>query len=192
MTLLIAGIAIAIGGRFIALAYGPAFAHVDLVVILLAVGVPIIPLGTMSASLLRGMGALRWLTILGVGGALLNVALAFAFVSPFGAEGAATANTLAQVAGGLPLLFYASRRLGGVPLPLAEILRGGFTAAGAAATAYFAAHAVSPALGVLVGFIVFLGVAAVGSVLLQVGKPEDREWLRGMGAQALRRFRRTA
>jgi O-antigen/teichoic acid export membrane protein len=191
LTLILAGLAAAVGPAFIQLVYGPQFDNVTPVLLLLLVAVPIVPLGAMSTSILRGIGLLRWLTVSGVLAAVLNIVLAFALVPPFGPLGAAGANSLAQVGAALPLVFYAVRRLGGVPLPASELLRGGIVAVAAAAVAYFVARPLPAAAGVGAGVLSFSGAALAMGAALRVVSPDDRVWLGATFTQALRlRLRR--
>lgn len=189
LTLTLAGAAAATGPVFIRVIYGSAFGHAQLVVLLLVLGVPIVPLGTLSVSVLTGVGHLRWLTILGVLGALLNVALSFLLIPWSGSSGAAAANTLAQVVAALPLVVYLVRRLGNVPLPIAETIRGGSAAVAAAILAYVVTRALPALPGLAAGVVTYFGVLLPLAFVLRAVKREDRVWVVGTLALARNRGR---
>jgi O-antigen/teichoic acid export membrane protein len=187
LALTLGGLAAAVGPALIRLVYGPAFDNVRLVLFLLVLSVPIIPLGTMSASVLRAMGVLRWMTIVGAAAAVANVGLAFLLIPPFGPAGAAGANSIAQIGATLPLVVYAVRRLGGVPLPVSEALRGGVTVVAAVTVANLVASTLPTGVALVVAFAVFVVVAVVVGLPLRVLKREDRAWVRETAAQAFGR-----
>lgn len=162
MTITLAGILSAVGPSFIRVVFGPSFSDVRTILIVLALGLPVVPVGTISSSVLRALGTLRWLTIWGVTGAIANVVLAFALIKPFGAVGAAAANSSAQMAVALPLLVIVRRRVGSVDMGLLVLLRtmllvGLGTAAAIVTVAYLPLAARVPVGALVFGVIVFGG-----------------------------------
>ena len=177
MTIVLAGTLVAVGPAFVRLLYGPPFAHVAAIMLVLALGLPIVPIGTISASVLRAVGTLRWLTIFGVAGAIANVVLAFALIAPFGAVGAAAANSTAQIAVALPLLLTVRRRIRGLDLGLAALTRCAALTAVAAFLAILSTDAVALALRVPVGALVFAAVMLAGAGFIRIISKDDAGWL---------------
>jgi O-antigen/teichoic acid export membrane protein len=185
---------IALGQDLIRLVYGPAFAGVEPVLVILAFSIPFVPLASLSGSLLRGIGVLRALTIVGVVAAVADIALAIALVPPFDTVGAACANTLAQIIGSLPLVVYGTRRIGGVEFAWAALAR----ATVALALACLAGIAMTSFLGTVAGLVAggaaFLIVLTAAARPLRVLSARDAEWvaavlggrLRGLPAAAAR------
>jgi O-antigen/teichoic acid export membrane protein len=188
LTIGLAAISAAVAPALVRVVYG--IGHEQWVIWVLLLSVPFVPLGTMSTSLLRAMGLLRWLTVSGILAAVLNIVLSFVLIPPFGAVGAAAANTSAQAAAAVPLLVYAIWRLGEVPLPVQQTVRGLLAGGGAAVLSYVVTRPLPPAAGLGAGLVTF-GLAAVAlSVALGVPDRDDRTWLAATLSEAAR-FRRS-
>lgn len=177
MTIVVAGALIAIGPAFVRLLYGPGFAHVAAIMFVLALGLPIVPIGTISASVLRAVGTLRWLTTFGVVGAVANVVLAFALIAPFGAVGAAAANSTAQIAVALPLLLIVRRQVRGIDLGGPVLLRCAALVAAAALLAFLVVDALPLGLRVPAGAVVFSAVMLAGAGAVRILSRDDAWWL---------------
>jgi O-antigen/teichoic acid export membrane protein len=175
--LVITGAAIAIGAEAIELIFGADFADIELVLVVLVVALPFIPLGYLSTSLLLGIGRQWGLTIIGAVAALANIALAFLLVPPLGAEGAAAANTAAQIVMAIPMLVYATRLIGGVALDVACLARGMAAVLVATAAAAPIAGALGAATGFFLGSAVFCVVMLGAVAILRPISSSDGAWL---------------
>jgi O-antigen/teichoic acid export membrane protein len=177
LTITLAGIASAVGPAFVRIVFGPAFADVRTIMIVLAVGLPLVPLGTVSGSVLRAIGTLRWLTIWGITGGIANVVLAFVLVAPFGAIGAAAANSSAQMAVAVPLLVCMRRQIGSVDLKVAGLVRLVLLVTFATAASIVVGDQLPLAAQIVVGSGLFLAVVLAGSGPLRVLSRDDAGWL---------------
>jgi O-antigen/teichoic acid export membrane protein len=177
LNIVIAASSIALGPTAIRLIYGPAFANTGVVFVILVITLPFVPLTALSSSLLLGIGRQWGLTIIGAVAAVLNIGLALAFIPPYGAVGAAIANSLAQLAGSIPLLIYATRLIGGVSLHRVALIRAIATSAAATVAALVVIHELPLVPGFVAGAITFVVVLAVVGVLLRPIIVEDGSWL---------------
>jgi O-antigen/teichoic acid export membrane protein len=185
---------IAVGQDLITLVYGHAFDGVQPVLLLLALSIPFVPLASLSSSLLRGIGVLGALTVVGVVASVADIALAVALVPPFNTVGAAVANTLAQILGSLPLVVYSIRRIGGVELAWGALARAAVAFALACAAGLALTRTLGPVTGLLIGGAAFVAVLIVAARPLRVLARDDAVWVaavlgtrfRGLPAAAAR------
>lgn len=179
---------IALGQDLITLVYGSAFSGVHTVVVLLAFSIPFVPLATLSGSLLRGIGLLQALTIVGVVASIADIGLAVALVPPFGTVGAAVANTVAQILGSVPLVVYSLRRIGGTELAWAALARATLLFALACAAASTFTSVLGTITGFVVGGVAFIAVLVVAARPLRVLAREDAVWVAEVTGTRLRGF----
>jgi O-antigen/teichoic acid export membrane protein len=109
-----------LGGELLEAWVGAEYARYAPVVALLALTVITDALNLPAVSVILGTGRHRPLAAIAIGAGLLNVALALAFVRPWGLTGVAAATVVARVCALLVQTPYAARSLG---LGLGEILR---------------------------------------------------------------------
>lgn len=176
----ITGIAIAVGTSLIELVFGSAFADTRDVLVLLVLTLPFMPLAYLSTSMLRGVGRQWGLTIIGGAAAVANIALAFLLVPPYGAIGAALANTIAQVAYAVPLLVYALYALGGVGLRPGDMLRGLVVGTAATAAGVGAVAVLPLAAGFVVGSLAFAAAFLAAGFVMRPMSGDDAVWLESM------------
>jgi O-antigen/teichoic acid export membrane protein len=173
----ITGIAVAVGTSLIELVFGSAFADTRDVLVVLVLTLPFMPLAYLSTSMLRGIGRQWGLTIIGGAAAIANIALAFLLVPPYGAIGAALANTIAQVAYAVPLLLYALYSLGGISLRVPDILRGIVVGVAATAAGVTAVAVLPLAIGFVLGSLAFAAAFVGAGLVVRPLSGDDAAWL---------------
>jgi O-antigen/teichoic acid export membrane protein len=190
--LVMASFAIAVGGDLVRLVYGPEFAGLRDVVLILALSVPFVPIATLSAGLLKGIGRLWGLTLISATAVVTDLVLAWRLVPAFDAVGAAAANTAAQIVWAIPMLWHARRVLGGVEVGF-RLLVPAAIATSAAAIAGFAASAALPVgAGVVAGFAAFAVTLAGATALLHPLPDEDGVWIEALAGDRFRGVVRAA
>ncbi len=177
LTLALVGAMIAVGQNLVTLIYGPEFAHLRVIVSLLALSVPLLPLATLSTSLLRALGILWPPTAVGVFAAVIDVGLSFALIPRFGPTGAAVASTLAQVSLAVPLLVYASRSIEGSALGARSLLRSLLVTGIAGGVAVIPAIRLGPGIGLAVGLVLYALLLLVLALVLRPLLRADATWI---------------
>jgi O-antigen/teichoic acid export membrane protein len=184
-TLPVTAAMLALGPEALVLVYGDDYSGTGPVLRIMVVALPLLPLMNVSNALLVGMGLARPALVVGGVAAFLNVTLALVLIPPYDAVGAALANSGAQAAVAIGVLWYASRLVGKVPVDFHMVLRTLVAVVPGGLVAWLVAEALPPAagvpLGLLAGTVVFAGVARVVGIL----RPDDAEWLRGHAHGAL-------
>ena len=170
--------ALATGPAALRLVYGDAFAGAGDVLLIMLAPLLVIPLLTLSQSMLYVLGQLRFLVAVGLAAAVVNVALALALIPAHDAIGAAISNSVSQVAAGLAFLYLAWRLLGPPRLAWGSALRG-LVLAGLVAAAAAAAQAAlgDGVAGVMLAMLAGVAVFVVGGPLLRPLPPGDAAWL---------------
>lgn len=102
-------LAAGVGPLAIEVVYGEAYTRSGSVLLILLVAVPLIPLFNVGGAVMAGVGDARAPLLVGAVAAVVNVALALALVPRFDAEGAALANTGAQIVASVLMLALARR-----------------------------------------------------------------------------------
>jgi O-antigen/teichoic acid export membrane protein len=161
----------------IKLAYGSAFSRSGPVALIMLATVPFVPLSALSMSLLVGIGRQWAITIVGIAATVVDLILDWTLIPRYGAIGAAIANTGAQLTGSIPLAFYALGTIGGITLHGRTLLRGIGAAAVAGLCAALAAHAFSPAPGLVLGLVVFAVTFTLASLVLRPLGSDDARWI---------------
>lgn len=177
VTLVLVGAVIAVGGNLVQVIYGPEFANLRLVISLLALSVPLLPLATISTSLLRAAGILWPPTVGGIVAAMVDIGLAFLLIPKFGPVGAAAASSLAQVTLAVPLLLYAGRRVHGSSIGGQYLLRTVVVTGIAGAVALVPAVRLGPGMGLVVGLVVYALLVVVGARVLRPLLRDDAWWI---------------
>lgn len=177
LNIVITAFAVALGPVTIRLVYGADFAGAERVFRILVITLPAWPLAALSSAVLLGINRQWGLTFIGGIAAVANIGLAFALIPPYGAVGAAIANSLAQLIGSIPLFFYATRIIGHVELHPAAL--GRIVAAGTCAVAatLLVVHELPPATGLIAGSAVFVVTLLLASIALRPIAAEDGGWL---------------
>jgi O-antigen/teichoic acid export membrane protein len=137
----------------------------------------LVPLMTLSQSVLLGLGR-QWVPtgILAIT-ALVNIALDFALIPSFDAIGAAVANSTAQVLGATALVVYASACVGGVAFHLPAVVRSTAAAAVAGAAAFGVVVFLPPIAGIPLATVVFLIVALPTAIVVRALADDDAAWV---------------
>lgn len=168
--------AVVLGPRTLALVYGSEYSESGSVLVVLAATFPVISLVSLSRALLSGLGRQAVQLAVTAGAAALNIALSLLLIPDRGALGAAWANGIAQLAGGLPLVAYSVWLMRPELAPRALLRAAAAAAAGGAAAAYaidLAAGAAGLGLGLAAGALVW-GALALG---LRILPAQDGAWL---------------
>jgi O-antigen/teichoic acid export membrane protein len=174
---------LAMGPEALRLIYGGEYAGTEPVLRIMMVVFPVIPLLNVSYSLLIGIGRLRAAVISNGVAAAANVGLALALVPRYDAQGAAIANSAAQLVAVIAVLGYTRRLIGGfgsswrsLALTLLAATVGGLAAYGLVLALPPLAGCV---LGLAAGTVVFTGLAR----LLRILPSRDAEWLAEMAGE---------
>lgn len=123
LSLPLTALALALGPLLVRLAYGEEYSPAAGPLLLLLIGVPLLSMAGLSTALLAGLGQVKaplaWTAVATV----VNVVAAFLLVRPYGAVGAALADTIAQTVAALPIVILARRRLPGVSFEPGRLMR---------------------------------------------------------------------
>jgi O-antigen/teichoic acid export membrane protein len=114
VTIVLTAYSFVIGPGAIRLLYGDAFVESGEILRILLLSFPLVPLMALSTAVLTGIGRQWFLTAATGFAAILNVLLDVVLISRFDAVGAAVANSVAQLAGAVPILIIAVVIVGGV------------------------------------------------------------------------------
>lgn len=181
VTLPLAAGSIALGPLALRAVYGREYAAAGVVLAILA-PVPLLlgPLTAVCSATLTALGVLRSPLLWGVVALFVTLALDLTLIPRLDSVGAALANNGGQIAGSVPIIVLAQRRLQ-VSWARPGLIRPLLASTVAAVAAWAASAAVEPATGGLVALAVgaavgslgFLGLAAVVKVL----DHDDGSWL---------------
>lgn len=185
---------LALGPDLLRLLYGSGYAGAGTVLLVVALTIPLTPLGGASGALLVGYGRTRAPITISAIAATVDLALAWILVQRLDAVGAAVANTGASfVATGL-LLGSAVRLAGGVHIGWTSVLRI-VTISSVAAAAARLVLVGGNAVGMFVlAAAVFVATLALGAVALRAVPADDATFLihvagrRGRFARVLERI----
>ncbi len=181
----------ALGPEAIRLIWGDALSPASKPFLILTAASLIVPLTTLSASLVTGLGRVKFPLGVDIVAAGVDIGVAFALVPRYGAVGAAIASSCALVVSGVPLIVYSSRIAGPINWKAPQLARGALMAAAGGAVSWAIVHSVGGATGVLLGLVAGTAVFAGLAVLVGFLPGEDAEWLEeALGARAGRLPRR--
>ena len=184
LNIVITAFAVTLGPVTIRLVYGADFAGAERVFRILVITLPAWPLAALSSAVLLGIDRQWGITVIGGIAAVANIGLAFVLIPPYGAVGAAIANSLAQLIGSIPLFVYATRIIGGVDHPAGS---GRVVAAGTCAVVptLLVVHELPPAAGLIAGSAVFVVTLLLASIALRPIAAEDGGWLVELASRGL-------
>jgi O-antigen/teichoic acid export membrane protein len=170
-------IALALGPEAVRVVYGEQYHRAGDVLLLLLVAFPAVALVSPSRGLITGFGRRRFPVTVGAFAAAVNIGLDLLLIPGHGAMGAALANALAQLAGGIPVIAYATyqvRPVSWAPGPTARALLAAVVAGG---VAYLGLLLLGGAPGIVVGGLLGVAVYAALVLPLRVLPVEDERWL---------------
>ena len=177
LTLVMTGLAVALLPAAIRLVHGSAFAGAGRVLVILVSTLPFVPLAMLCSSFLLAIGRQWGLTIFGTVAAVLSIGLDLLLIPHFGAVGVAIANSVAQVAGSIPLIIYAIRVIGGVSLHVGALLRATGMVLCAVLAPAFAIHVLPLTVGLVAGTILFAVTLAVVGAVVHPLTTDDGLWV---------------
>jgi stage V sporulation protein B len=180
--LLIASFPIAAGGLVLGpetlrLVFGSSFAGSSVPLLVLLAPFPLIPLMTLSYSLVVGLGKIRFPLVVGAGSAALNVALDLALIPGHAAVGAAIANACAQGATAAVSIAYGARLTAPVRWEAVTLLRAAAAAALGGVAAWAALALLGGAPGVVAGLVAGIAVYALAAARLRILPHQDATWV---------------
>ena len=180
--LLIASLPIAAGGlalgpETLRLIFGAGFAGSRVPLLVLLAPFPLIPLMSLSYSLIVGLGKIRFPLVVGFASAALNIGLDLALIPGHAAVGAAIANACAQGATAAATIVYGARLTAPVHWEAATLARAAVAAALAGAVAWGALALVGGAPGVIAGLVAGAVAFAVSAVRLRILPRQDADWV---------------
>jgi O-antigen/teichoic acid export membrane protein len=177
VTIPVAAAAVALGPAAIELIYGGDYSSAGPVLLVMLALFPLMPVFSVSAALLEGLGRAGMPLALNAIAGAVNIGLDFLLIPRWDAIGAATANSIAQSVVIIPFVVYTMRVTGRVPLHLAALARACVASAAAGAAAWAVYWALGGALGFLCGIALGAPLLAVLAAILRVLPAEDAAWL---------------
>jgi O-antigen/teichoic acid export membrane protein len=187
----VTAVALALGPRLLRLLFGPDFEGTAPVLLIMLAPFPLLPLLSLSRSLLAGLGKLRVPLAAETLAAGVNVALAFALVADHGAVGAAVANIAAQLTAAGLVLAYALWSVGAVDWRPLALWRAALAAVAAGLAGWAGVSLLPEAWGLVLGAILaFVSFSAL-AVTLKILPEDDAAWLNEAAGRRLGGFVRT-
>lgn len=177
LALPLTALALALGPAFLGVVYGGEFHGAGPVLLIMLALMPIVPVVNLSAVFLGGLGRVWFPVIAGAVASAINIALDLVLIPHFDAIGAAVANTVGQLAVGVPVVVYACRILGDVRWELPVLARSVLSSAGAGLAALAGVVLVDGVGGVLLGLAFGVIVIVALAASLNVLPHEDAAWL---------------
>ena len=178
----IAAFGMAFAGEIMVVLYGPGFGGGASALRILWPGAASGALAVAAAAALYASGRERVLIAIGLPVAALNIALDLVLIAPFGAMGAAAANSVAELVGASAAVFAANRVLGGSTFPSRSLIRIVPATAVAAVAAHWASSGADGVGCLLRGALVFAAVVLAGFFALgETSVEEIKGLLRGLG-----------
>ena len=178
--------AFVLGPPLIRWVFGSELAPAGRLVMILAIGFPLVPLAHVSGALLQGLGQQRALLVSGVVAAVLSIALDVALIPRFGADGAAWANVITQLVASASVIAVAVRAINGFGLQSRSIGYLIVASVLAGIGASIGLVLVPGPFGVVLACAIFVVLFAVAQSLLRVLDPDDVNWLQKVVRQCAR------
>jgi len=189
----IAAGALALGPTTVELVFGERFHGSRLPLLILLAPFPLVPLTTLSYSLVIGLGKIRFPLLVGLGSASLNIALDFVLIPDHAAVGAAVANACAQTATAAAAVAYGARLTAPIQWEARTLARATMASAIAGIVALGAVAVLPGTAGIVAGIIAGTAVFITCARLLRVLPHEDAAWIEAsFGALLGGRLARTA
>ena len=176
-TLPVTAVAVALGPTLLRVVYGEEFRDTAPVLLIMLAPFPLLPLLSLSRSVLTALGRLRVPLIVETGAAALNIGLAFLLVPDHGAVGAAIANVAAQASAAVLVLAYSLVAVGAPSWRPFALWRAAIAAAGAGLAGLACVVPLADVPGLIVGSIAAAVTFAVLAVALRILPPEDAVWV---------------
>jgi O-antigen/teichoic acid export membrane protein len=164
----VTALALALGPELLPLVYGPEFEDTRPILLIMLAPFPLLPLLSLSRSVLAGLGRLRVPLLVETGAAVLNLTLAVLLIADHGAVGAAIANVAAQTAAAVLILAYGIRSVGAIPWRPLTLWRAMVAALGTGLAAWGGVLALPGAAGLVLGTAAGLVVLAALAVALKI------------------------
>lgn len=169
--------ALAFGPELIRVVYGQDYSSVEPVVLVLLAITPILPLVTLSGSLLAALGRLRPMLIWELIASVVNVGIAFLLIPELEAVGAAIGNVTAQLVAGIPLLVIASSIVGSLDWRPRATTRVLLTSVVAGLLGWALVTAIGGVAGLTAGVAASAMTFTAGGSILKFIEADDAEWL---------------
>jgi O-antigen/teichoic acid export membrane protein len=169
--------ALALGPETVQLVFGDGFAGSRVPLLILLAPFPLLPLMTLSYSLVIGLGKIRFPLVVGLGSATLNIVLDLALIPGHAAVGAAIANACAQAATAVTAVVYSTRLTAPVRWEALTLARAAIAAAVAGITSWGVVASLGGVLGVVAGIVVAVAAFVACARLLRILPQEDARWV---------------
>jgi O-antigen/teichoic acid export membrane protein len=176
-TLPVTAVSFALGPTLLRVVYGPEFRDTESVLLIMLAPFPLLPLLSLSRSVLAGLGRLRIPLSIETAAAALNIVLAYLLVSGHGAVGAAVANVAAQTMGAVLVLGYSLIAVGAPQWRPLTLWRAAVAAVAAGFAGWAGVSFLPDAAGLVVGSIAAAVIFAGLAVSLRILPREDAVWL---------------
>ena len=177
MTLPVTALSLVLGPAVLRLVYGNAYSEASNVLLILLATFPIIPLMTVSTSMLFGIERQWPQVIIGACAAVANIGLDLALIPRYNAIGAAIANTIAQLLGSVPLIIVGNRAIGGIRWHTLALARTALAAAAAGLVALILVTSLGDLMGLMLGLPAAIVTFALLAVSVGMLSKEDATWL---------------
>ena len=136
------------------------------------------PLGHLMQVYWSGIARLKPVLLSGAAGAVVDVVLAVALIPDHGAAGAVAANVAGQCTAAALIVVHTARRVPGLRVPVALVIRSVLVAAPSGALAVLAGQR-GGSLGVLAAGAAFVAAAVLISRVVALVDEEDLQWVLG-------------
>jgi O-antigen/teichoic acid export membrane protein len=173
----IAAGALALGPTTVELVFGARFQGSRLPLLILLAPFPLVPLTTLSYSLVIGLGKIRVPLIVGLGSASLNIGLDLALIPNHAAVGAAVANACAQTATALAAVVVGARLTAPVRWEARTLAHAALASAAAGTAAFGAVASLQGVPGVVAGILAGAGAFITCARLLRILPADDAAWI---------------
>jgi O-antigen/teichoic acid export membrane protein len=184
-TLPLAAGAFALGPAAIELLYGKDYARAGEAVRVMLALFPLVPLFSVSGSLLEGLGRAGMMLVMNTAAAAINIGLDFVLIPKGAAVGAAAASTIAQAVVIVPMVIYATRLVGGMRIHARELAKAVLASAASGVAAWATWTALEGVAGLLLAIAAAVVVFALLAAILRILPAEDAEWLEGAAGERL-------
>jgi O-antigen/teichoic acid export membrane protein len=184
-TLPLAAGAFALGPAAIEVLYGKDYGRAGETLLVMLALFPLVPLFSVSGSLLLGLGRAGMLLAVNSVAAAINIGLDFVLIPSGAAVGAAAASTIAQAIVIVPMVFYATRLAGGMRVHIRALAKAALASATSALAAWGTWTLLGGAAGLLLGIAAAVVVFALLAAILRILPAEDGEWLERAAGERL-------
>jgi O-antigen/teichoic acid export membrane protein len=173
----VTAVSFALGPTLLIVVFGEEFRDTRAVFLIMLAPFPLLPLLSLSRSVLAGLGRLRVPLMIETGAAVLNIGLAFLLVPGQGAVGAAIANVAAQATAAVLVLGYSLVEVGPVAWRPFALWRAALAALAAGLAGWAIVLLASDVVALVAGAAVAAAVFAALAFALRILPREDAIWL---------------